>query len=98
MARRSTFANRVQLCFAVRQGANGFLHLARQTFNRLTESVQELAHTYRAEHGLDGLKARSRQPAGGWGGGGIRVSHCDWYNMYCTDCRCWVPHITSCAV
>lgn len=50
------FVTRVQQCFAVRAGADGFLDLCRSTFCRVTEQVQEAAEKIRADSGLDSVK------------------------------------------
>lgn len=52
-AARQTFLNRTQHCFAVRNGCNGLLDVARATFCRVTEEIHTLVAGYREDHGLE---------------------------------------------
>lgn len=51
-AHKQPFISRTQQCFAVQNGADGLLDVARATFCRLTEEVHMLVATYR-DQGLD---------------------------------------------
>ena len=69
---RSSFLNRTQQCFAVRAGVHGLLDVARATYCRVSEAVQELAERYCEQYRLPHLKVwgmvdrRAGGRAGGW--------------------------------
>ena len=48
-AHKQAFISRTQHCFAVRNGADGLLDIARATFCRLTEEIHMLAASYREQ-------------------------------------------------
>ena len=52
-AHKQAFLSRTQHCFAVQNGADGFLDVARATFCRLTEEIHMLVASYRHQTGLN---------------------------------------------
>ena len=48
-AHKQAFISRTQHCFALRNGADGLLDIARATFCRLTEEIHILAASYRQQ-------------------------------------------------
>lgn len=52
-AHRQAFISRTQHCFAVKNGADGLLDIARATFCRLTEEIHMLATSYREQTDVD---------------------------------------------
>lgn len=48
-AHKHAFISRTQHCFAVKNGADGLLDIARATFCRLTEEIHMLAAKYREQ-------------------------------------------------
>lgn len=54
-AHKQAFISRTQHCFAVRNGADGLLDIARATFCRLTEEIHLLVASYR-EHSEADIK------------------------------------------
>ena len=48
-ANRHSFVNRTQHCFAVRNGADGLLDVARAAFCRVTEETHALVASYREQ-------------------------------------------------
>lgn len=53
---KQSFQSQVQCIYAMKQGADGLLDLARQLFSETTEQIHEAAQRYRAETGLRTLK------------------------------------------
>ena len=56
-AHKQAFISRTQHCFAVRNGADGLLDIARATFCRLTEEIHILVASYREQSEAD-IKVR----------------------------------------
>ena len=52
-AHKQAFISRTQHCFAVRNGADGLLDIARATFCRLTEEIHMLVASYREQTEAD---------------------------------------------
>ena len=61
-AHKQPFISRTQQCFAVKNGADGLLDIARATFCRLTEEVHLLVASYREQVGLE-MKVKLSYPA-----------------------------------
>lgn len=55
-ASQGAFMNQVQQCFAVRNGQDGLLDLARETFQRLSEEIHSLLPQYRDTFDLPSLQ------------------------------------------
>lgn len=53
-----SFANATQQCFALKQGLDPLLDLARITFTQLTEEIHDLVASYRTKHKMPLLKVR----------------------------------------
>jgi hypothetical protein len=52
----AAFINKIQQCFAVKPAKDSFLCLARQSFSEITESIHQLADSYKEEFDLPNLK------------------------------------------
>ncbi|GMH42445.1 hypothetical protein BSKO_10364 [Bryopsis sp. KO-2023] len=53
---RSTLVKRIEQCYAVKGGMDGFLDLARANFCRITEQIHDLADSYKDKNDISGLK------------------------------------------
>ena len=60
--RRAAALKRIEQCYAVKSGFDGFLDVARMNFCKITEQIHSLADKLQEEHRLQNIKASDRRP------------------------------------